>query len=339
MLRCLLKLRHQTPLRGQLILNGSYTPYHRSNETISANLSNKSWNTTWTGGLFRRKICSSSPVLYKGPKYRGYNEDRELAVGSSDDADRAPRKYVFVSDDDERLFDEEFEDSDSETFDDETLTDEIWKQTNTLEPVEVLEDPESHFEEWKRLAEASVKTETRGLIWAETALQATRSILTRAPLDQLTLHSFNVDVVRRQLKICLDKFLDPYGSPSVEEISIFSELLKEELEERLGAATVVSLEYEVSSPGAERQVRIPFELKRFHHLPMKVIYQKEEEVSITQTSILEFLDFDDKNGLAKWRFWKGRYNKRVLKLKKSEFTKVIDIDLKSVTRINLFVDV
>eukprot|EP00210_Caulerpa_lentillifera_P006482 g6194.t1 len=214
---------------------------------------------------FRQRSLENVSIL------QGLSENRELAVGSSDDADRAPRKYVFISGDDRCLFDEEFEDSDSETFDDETTTDEVWKRTNTIEQVKVLEDPKSHFEEWKQLAEASVNAETRGLTWAKTGLQATRSILTRAPLNQLTLHSFNADVVRRQLKICLDKFLDPYESPSVEEISIFSKLLKEELEEKLGAATVVCLEFEVSSPVAERQVRIPFELRRSQRLPIKVI--------------------------------------------------------------------
>jgi len=288
----------------------------------------------------RRSFWTSPSVCYRGPKYRSWNKDHALEVGSSDDPDRDPRRYVFISDDDERLFEGTSNDPGQpiNTLDNESLTNEVWKLTNEDTTHEILQDPDSHFEEWKKLAEASVEVETKRLTWAVAGLEATRRILSRAPLDQLTLHSFNVDVVRRQLKICLDKYMDPYGSPSVDEISIFSEQLKEDLEEVLGASTVDCLEFEVSTPGAERRVRVPFELQRFQHLPMKVTYHHTTN-SKTQTSILEFIELDYETKLTKWKYWKGRHNRTIVKLKQSEFTKVIDIEMEDLVRVNLFVDV
>ena len=75
----------------------------------------------------------------------------------------------------------------------------------------------------------------------------------------------------------LDKYVDAYGSPSLEEISSFTETLSERMCESLGNAVVESLKFEVSSPGAERRVRLPFELSRFDHLPMKVCHRMEDD--------------------------------------------------------------
>eukprot|EP00210_Caulerpa_lentillifera_P006465 g6177.t1 len=324
LLRRLLRLRQSNAFHTSLIPTSRFVSCLRSNDNPLINWNHSLGNRSWIGD--QRSFWTFPSVRYRGPKYRARNKDRALEIGSSDDQDRDPRRYVFVSDDDERLLEDTTTDSDQpmNTSDDESLNDEVWRLTNEETTSETLQDPDSHFEEWKKLAGASSEVETKELTWAIAGLEATRRILTRAPLDPLTLHSF--------------KYMDPFGSPSIDEISIFSEQLKEDLEEVLGASTMAGLEFEVSTPGAERQVRVPFKLQRFQHLPMTVTYHHSTD-SKTQTAILEFIELDLEAKMTKWKYWNGRHNRTTVKLSKSEFTKVFSIGMDDLVRVNLFVDV
>ena len=279
-------------------------------------------------------------MQFRGPKFRVYNEDQDLPLTSSDDEDRQPRKYVFVSDDDERLFVEfDQEETDDDAFyeassQQDPVNDALWAQIEAS-PTSPVADPERHFAEWQKRAKAEENVQTEGLTWANTALEMTRDLISAPPFDALTLHTFRIDARRRQVCVTLDKYVDPYGSPSLEEISSFTETLSERMCESLGNAVVESLKFEVSSPGAERRVRLPFELSRFDHLPMKVCHRMEDDKSTTK--VLEFQRQDGE--ISVWRYWKGRFNRKTAKLRKADFAKEIRIPLEDLLRVHLFLDI
>ena len=288
----------------------------------------------------RRRFQTTPLMQFRGPKFRVYNEDRDLPLTSSDDEDRQPRKYVFVSDDDERLFDEfDEEETDDDVFyeassQQDPINDALWAQIEAS-PKSPVTDPEQHFAEWQKRAKAQESVQTEGLTWANTALEMTRDLISAPPFDALTLHTFRIDARRRQVCVTLDKYVDAYGSPSLEEISSFTEVLSERMCESLGNAVMESLKFEVSSPGAERRVRLPFELSRFDHLPMKVCHRTEDDTSATK--ILEFQRQDGE--MSVWKYWKGKFNRKMTKLRNADFVKEIRIPLKNLLHVHLFLDV
>lgn len=66
-----------------------------------------------------------------------------------------------------------------------------------------------------------------------------------------------------RLDIRLESMADKYGSPSLDDIERFSRELSQRLSALLGEEAAGSLEVEVSSPGAEREVEVPRDLERF----------------------------------------------------------------------------
>ena len=290
---------------------------------------------------FQTRSFRLSPVAQgRGPKFRVHNEDTDLPLASSDDDDRQPRKYVFVSDDDERLFEDdesiaadrdEFE---SDPDDEDVVRDALWERIDATDRIDAM-DPDRHFAEWKSMAAQHEDVDTQGIKWAEVALLATSS------LDALTLHSFSVNVGRRLIYITLDKFIDAYGSPSMDEIALFSTRLMDRLNDALGGAVAESLHFEVSSPGAERIVRVPFELMRFQSMPMKVLYQLNDADgdSRTATKILEFIRHDSE--LTVWKNWKERNQKKKGSKGRSkvvDFDQEMTIPIRDLLHVHLYLD-
>ncbi|KAK9114538.1 hypothetical protein Syun_021335 [Stephania yunnanensis] len=69
----------------------------------------------------------------------------------------------------------------------------------------------------------------------------------------------------------VDTFI--YGCPSMEEMENFSALYKKRLNEVGESGDIPSdLALEVSSPGAERLLKVPDDLERFKEMPMQVCY-------------------------------------------------------------------
>ena len=94
---------------------------------------------------------------------------------------------------------------------------------------------------------------------------------------ELELFSFDAVEAEGRLAIALDKPENPYGSPSLDDIALFSQVLRARLELTLGSELADRVEVEVSSPGADRRLRLPGDLRRFGGLPLLVKYRGEGE--------------------------------------------------------------
>jgi len=164
---------------------------------------------------------------------------------------------------------------------------------------------------------------TGGMPWAESTLEAARALLD-SDFSHLSLHCFLAEGRSRQIMIALDKYSDSFGSPSVDEITEFAESLTSRLEDQIGSDEVGNIKFEISSPGAEREIRM-FELHRFRHLPIKVR-------STSSTQILTFVDSD--NDCTTWRLASVKSNRG-----KSKKNEEISIRKEDIIKLELFIDI
>jgi ribosome maturation factor RimP len=183
---------------------------------------------------------------------------------------------------------------------------------------------------------------TAGLQWAEQALTVTQSTIQSLP--DLELYSFQVIPNKQRVDIRLDKLTDQYGSPSLDEIEQFSVAFYTKLEEALGEDMAGSIEIEVSSPGAERRLRLPHELLRFSQLPMKVEYidnDKDDTCSEGKvvTRVMDLVDVDVE--VSRWRLADVKANSpgKGRSLNKKMREQVHEINIDKLKRVNLHIDI
>ncbi|WZN64663.1 hypothetical protein HKI87_10g62200 [Chloropicon roscoffensis] len=109
-------------------------------------------------------------------------------------------------------------------------------------------------------------------------LEAARSTITGLEEDQglqLDIFSFGFEPSYGKAFVRLDKIDNKYGSPTLDDIEVFSRRYGQALADALGEGVSDDIEFEVSSPGAEREIRVPGELTRFAGLPLRVELPKE----------------------------------------------------------------
>ncbi|PQQ04548.1 uncharacterized protein Pyn_31570 [Prunus yedoensis var. nudiflora] len=113
-----------------------------------------------------------------------------------------------------------------------------------------------------------------GVPWGELALSIAHEALKQFG-DNVKLFSFKT-TPRGYVYVRLDKLLNEYGCPSMEELESYSQEYKKRLDE-VGALGEIpeNLALEVSSPGAERLLKIPDDLHRFIDMPMRVSYVED----------------------------------------------------------------
>eukprot|EP00850_Spirogloea_muscicola_P003716 SM000015S01216 [mRNA] locus=s15:575285:577485:- [translate_table: standard] len=148
--------------------------------------------------------------------------------------------------------------------------------------------------------------------WAKTALLLAQEVLGLPKYkSDLSLFAFRVIPESKVIRARLDKLSDEYGSPTLEEIESFSR----DFEGRLDQASEIPDDYalEVSSPGAERVVRVPQDLLRFMGLPMYVWYTEAPEggtgTSADKEEILDLVDLDEASETAVFRLADVRVNR------------------------------
>ena len=135
--------------------------------------------------------------------------------------------------------------------------------------------------------------------------------------------------------------LTRFGSPGLEELSEFSLLFDTALD--AAGVSPDELTVEVSSAGAEREVRLPRDLRRFQGLPMLVRYSPPEggaEVS----EVLDLVSYDEAAGVATWRVADVRANraasaKKGQPLPKKVRERRLALPLDAMRRVNLHIDV
>lgn len=113
-----------------------------------------------------------------------------------------------------------------------------------------------------------------GVPWGELALSIAHEVLTQFG-DDMKLFAFKT-TPRGYVFVRLDKLSNEYGCPSMEELGRYSKEYKKRLDE-VGALGEIpeDLAVEVSSPGAERLLKVPDDLPRFKNMPMRVFYLED----------------------------------------------------------------
>ncbi|MDH5716385.1 MAG: hypothetical protein OEZ22_01965 [Spirochaetia bacterium] len=166
--------------------------------------------------------------------------------------------------------------------------------------------------------------------WEEKIYEAAVSTLVQG----FAVYDFNVSYTNGTAKILvsLDKLDDPHGSPNIEDCERFSRLFQ------LKLSTVSELEdsplhytIEVSSPGAEREIKMPEELERFKDLPMKVEYNQEGK---RLSYIYSFIKIE--KNITYWKIADVKRNRKENLLKKNNEEK--QISLNDIYKVSLFVD-
>mmetsp|Transcript_3288 Transcript_3288/g.6585 ORF Transcript_3288/g.6585 Transcript_3288/m.6585 type:complete len:246 (-) Transcript_3288:360-1097(-) len=171
--------------------------------------------------------------------------------------------------------------------------------------------------------------------WGQKALDCAQQILENK--NELALYGFRAYNASKRIDIRIDKLTDTYGSPTLDEIGEFSRDFNQLLESNLGEETAASIEIEVSSPGAERSVRIPDELLRFKALPMSVcstdapeprVFNLQAVLEDGTTTVWAYADVRANRSLGKGR---GLSKKQ----KEMEFT----IPIENIISVNIHLDV
>lgn len=112
--------------------------------------------------------------------------------------------------------------------------------------------------------------------WGEHVLFLAREVLFSFGGD-FALYAFKVSP-KGYIYVRLDKLTNRFGCPDIEEIENFNYLYKKRLDEAGNDGTIpANMALEVSSPGAERLLKVPQDLGRFHEMAMWVCYVEENQ--------------------------------------------------------------
>jgi len=177
--------------------------------------------------------------------------------------------------------------------------------------------------------------------WGKLAWECTNAALDtcKDEIGPIEVYSFRVNPANYRVYIRLDKMEDRYGSPLMDDIILFTRKLNALLEENDAPPEI---ELEVSSPGAERMVRVPEELTRFKELPMKVCHtvQGEDGKSTDIAQVLRLVSVDMELQQSVWNLadvranWPGKGRK----LSKKKLAAEVLIPIGAITSANLHVD-
>ncbi|XP_073005900.1 uncharacterized protein [Typha latifolia] len=148
--------------------------------------------------------------------------------------------------------------------------------------------------------------------WGERALSVAREVLGEHFGDDMALYAFKVSS-KGYVYVRLDKLANEYGCPAIEEMESFSNLYKQRLDEIVERGEIpLDLALEVSSPGAERLLKVPEDLDRFKDLPMRVQYLEEDPSSKQhqlKDGVLVLESTDTETGHCVWKIADVRENR------------------------------
>ncbi|CAH8327121.1 unnamed protein product [Eruca vesicaria subsp. sativa] len=182
----------------------------------------------------------------------------------------------------------------------------------TTEDVEVIDDWEEEDEDVEpKLGDGGDGggIVLRGVSWGERALSIASEVLMQSEQD-LQLFAFKTSP-RGYIYIRLDKPSHEYGCPSMDELEEFSREYKRRLDEAGEAKAIPEdLALEVSSPGAERLLKVPEDLHRFKEMPMTVSYEEETNSRKTVKSTVFLLEsVDAESEMCVWKLADVRENR------------------------------
>lgn len=147
--------------------------------------------------------------------------------------------------------------------------------------------------------------------WGEEAYKVAGKMMSEDPtFEHFAIYSFKTRH-RSRLEIALDKTDDPRGSPTLDDVALFARSLRTGLEAVMGDKAD-ALEIEVSTAGAEREIRLPHELERFRQFPMRVVYRNSTAGGAEMENVMDFKGMDpDDSSLSEWRLADVKANRWV----------------------------
>ncbi|XP_022149048.1 uncharacterized protein LOC111017562 [Momordica charantia] len=149
----------------------------------------------------------------------------------------------------------------------------------------------------------------QGVPWGEHVLSLAHEVLLQFG-DDIKLYSFKT-TPRGYIYVRLDKLSNEFGCPSLEDLESYTQ----EYKKRLGATGALGkipddLALEVSSPGAERLLKVPDDLFRFKAMPMQVSYLEDVVPGGTENDgvfILDHVETESKSCV--WKLANVRENR------------------------------
>ncbi|KAB5538442.1 hypothetical protein DKX38_015975 [Salix brachista] len=134
----------------------------------------------------------------------------------------------------------------------------------------------------------------QGLPWGDRALSIAREVLLSFG-DDIDLFAFKT-TPSGYVYVRLDKPSQPYGCPSIEELESYCQEYRKRLEE-VGALGEIpnNLAVEVSTPGAERILKVPDDLSRFKYMPMRVCYSEGNGPEKNGVFFLDSVEMESEN--------------------------------------------
>lgn len=171
--------------------------------------------------------------------------------------------------------------------------------------------------------------------WGQKALDCAQQVLENK--NEFALYAFRAYNASKRIDVRIDKLTDTYGSPTLDEIGEFSRDFNQLLESNLGEEAAGSIEIEVSSPGAERSVKIPDELLRFKALPMAVC-----STDAPEPRIFNFLSVLEDGTTTVWAYADVRANRSMGKgrgLSKKQKEMQFTIPIENIISVNIHLDV
>ncbi|KAK4384130.1 Ribosome maturation factor RimP [Sesamum angolense] len=145
--------------------------------------------------------------------------------------------------------------------------------------------------------------------WGKRALSIAQDVLLEFG-EEMKLFAFKTSP-RGYIYVRLDKLSNEYGCPSMEEIESFSRQYKKKLDE-IGARGEIpdDLALEVSSPGADRLLRVPDDVLRFRDMPMVVSYLQGSDSRCPEKNGVYFLDtIETESRCCVWKLADVRENR------------------------------
>ncbi|KAL3511031.1 hypothetical protein ACH5RR_030432 [Cinchona calisaya] len=137
--------------------------------------------------------------------------------------------------------------------------------------------------------------------WGEKALSIAHEVLQQFG-DDTKLYAFKTSP-RGYIYVRLDKLSKEYGCPSMDELESFSKEYKTRLDE-VGTTGEIpdDLALDVSSPGAERLLKVPDDLDRFKEMAMRVSYVENSEMQCPEKDGVFLLESIEKeSGCCVWK--------------------------------------
>ncbi|CAJ1931880.1 unnamed protein product [Sphenostylis stenocarpa] len=149
--------------------------------------------------------------------------------------------------------------------------------------------------------------------WGQRAHSIAEDVLMQFSED-IKLFAFKT-TPRGYVYVRLDKLTHEYGCPSIEELECYNKQYKKILDE-VGALGEIpdDLAIEVSSPGAERLLKVPDDIGRFKDMPMRVCYTENIESNCPERDGVFLLDSIEKDSeMCVWKLADVKENRDPLR--------------------------